>query len=139
MMPERGAVEIVVADDDLLFSSRLSASLTRLGYRCVLARTAAALEAALREAAGRDRPRAVIVNLAARHFDAAEAVRRLKAGTTTQGIPVLGFCGHRDVARAQAAKEAGCDAITTNGVVAADLERVLRPLVGPITPPTGAV
>ena len=67
------AAQIVVADDDLLFSSNLSASVGRLGYRPVVVRSEAALQAALREG-----PCAVIVNLAARGFDATEAIRRIK-------------------------------------------------------------
>lgn len=132
------AGEVIVADDDLMFSSRVSATLARLGYRPVVVRTAAALDAAMRDRAFQHDLRAVIVNLAARGFDAATAVRRLKQDERTRGTPVLGFCGHRDAARAEAAKAAGCDAVVTNGVVAADLERVLRPLVEPTSPPAGA-
>jgi len=130
--------EVIVADDDLMFSSRISATLVRLGYRPVAARTAAALDAAVRDGTFRHDLRAIIVNLAARGFDAVQAVQGLKQDETTRRTPVLGFCGHRDAARAEAAKAAGCDAVVTNGVVAADLERALRPLVEPITPPTGA-
>jgi CheY-like chemotaxis protein len=130
--------EVIVADDDLMFSSRVSATLVRLGYRPVVARTAAALDAAVRDGTMRHDLRAIIVNLAARAFDAAQAVRRLKRDETTRRTPVLGFCGHRDAARAAAAKAAGCDGVVTNGVVAVDLERALRPFVEPIAPPAGA-
>jgi CheY-like chemotaxis protein len=122
--PERP--EIVVADDDLLFSSRLSASLAQLGYRAAVVRSGEALRAAL------GRPvRAVIVNLAARAFDAVGLVRGLKEGEATRTVPVLGFCGHRDIERSRAAREAGCDAVATNGMVAADLSRVLDALLRP--------
>lgn len=124
--------EVVVADDDLLFSSNVSASVARLGYRPVVVRTEPALQASLRHA-----PRAVIVNLAARGFDAADAIRRIKDSAATRGIPLLGFCGHRDVERARAAKAAGCDAVTTNGVMAADLPRVLEALLAASRPPAG--
>lgn len=138
MTPENRVDEVIVADDDLLFSSRISAALVRLGYRSVLARTAEALDAALRAAAGRDARCAVIVNLAARGFDATQAIRRIKQDPAARRTPLLGFCGHRDAARAEAARAAGCDAVTTNGIIAADLERVLKPLFEPISPPTGA-
>ena len=129
---------VIVADDDLLFSSRITATLARLGYRPVTAQTAAALETALSDATRRSGPCAVIINLAARGFDAAEAIRRIKTEDATRHIPVLGFCGHRDAARAEAARAAGCDAVTTNGVIAQDLERVLKPLITPTTPPARA-
>jgi CheY-like chemotaxis protein len=124
--------QIVVADDDLLFSSNLSASVARLGYRPVVVRSEAALQASLRES-----PRAVIVNLAARGFDAAEAIRRIKRDETTREIPLLGFCGHRDAERARTAKAAGCDAVATNGVVTADLARLLETLFDSTRPPAG--
>lgn len=131
--------EVIVADDDLLFSSRLSAALTRLGYRPVVVRTAGAFQSALRDAEARHCLSAVIVNLAARTFDATETVRCVKEGEASRRTPVLGFCGHRDVARAGAARAAGCDAVTTNGVICADLERVLTPLVERTSPPPPAV
>lgn len=126
------AAQIVVADDDLLFSSNLSASVGRLGYRPVVVRSEAALQAALREG-----PCAVIVNLAARGFDATEAIRRIKDDETTREIPLLGFCGHRDVERTRRAKTAGCDAVTTNGAVTADLPRLLDTLFDSTRPPAG--
>ena len=132
MTPDPESTQVVVADDDLLFSSTLSASVARLGYRAVVVRSDAALNASLQHG-----PRAVIVNLAARGFDATEAIRRIKGDVTTRGIPLLGFCGHRDVERARAAKAAGCDAVTTNGVVAADLPRILAALLAPAPPPAG--
>lgn len=130
--------DILVADDDLLFSSRTSAALARLGYRPVTARTAAGLDAALDDPARPRALRAVIVNLSARGFDPVETIRRIKRHEATKGIPILGFCGHRDAARAEAAKAAGCDAVATNGMVSADLGRVLKPLVEPISPPAPA-
>ncbi len=126
------AAQVVVADDDLLFSSRLSAALAAFGYRPVVVRSEAALDEAMR--AG---PRAAIVNLALRGFDAAAAIRRLKLDAATRGIPLLGFCGHRDAGRARAARAAGCDAVTTNGVVTADLQRVLEALIDSARPSAG--
>lgn len=132
MTPGSELPQIVVADDDLLLSSRVSASLERLGYRAVVVRSAADLETAL--GAG---PQAVIVNLAARRFDAPEEIRRIKRDGTTRAIPLLGFCGHRDAERARAAVAAGCDAVTTNGVIAADLSRALKGLFESARPASG--
>jgi CheY-like chemotaxis protein len=137
MTSDRESV-IVLADDDLLFSSRISDTLSRLGYRAVAARTAAAVDAAVRDAALRGARCLVIMNLAARGFDAQDAIRRIKQDVATRDTPVLGFCGHRDVARAEAARAAGCDAVTTNGAVSLDLLRVLKPLMERISPPAGA-
>ena len=132
MRPDSERAQIVVADDDLLFSSALSASVARLGYRPVVVRSEAALQASLRQG-----PRAVIVNLAARGIDAAGAIRRIKRDATTREIPLLGFCGHRDIERVHTARAAGCDAVTTNGIVTADLPRLLEALFDSTRPPAG--
>lgn len=130
MSAETAVPEVVVADDDLLFSSQVSGALASLGYQAVVVRSEEALRAALRR-----EPRAAIVNLAARRFDAAEAIRRAKTDEATRGVPLLGFCGHRDAGRMGAARAAGCDAVTTNGVIAADLGRALGALLDSSRPP----
>lgn len=124
--------QIVVADDDLLLSSRVSASLEQLGYRAVVVRSAEALDAAVHA-----RPRAVIMNLAVRGFDAPGAIRRIKADRATRGIPLIGFCGHRDTERARAAELAGCDTVTTNGAVA--LARALHGVLDSTLSPNDTV
>jgi len=115
---------VVVADDDLFFSARISAVLTSIGYVPVVVRTLDAFRRALAQA-----PAAGIVNLAAHQFDAAAAVRDAKDAADTRSIPLLGFCGHRDVARQAAAREAGCDLVVTNGAVSAGLPALLNSLV----------
>jgi CheY-like chemotaxis protein len=115
---------VVVADDDLFFSARISAVLTSLGYVPVVVRTLDAFRRELAQA-----PAAGIVNLAAHRFDAAAAVRGAKDTAGTRSIPLLGFCGHRDVARQAAAREAGCDLVVTNGAVSAGLPGLLHSLL----------
>ena len=120
-----GPRTIVVADDDLLFSTRIEAGLVRQGHRPAVVRTAAAFERALRE-----RPDAAVVNLAASSLDAIEAIRRAKGNPVTRSIPMLGFCGHADAARRRAAQDAGCDRVATNGEVSSNLARLLEMLLG---------
>ncbi len=116
---------VVVADDDVLFSTRITATLAALGYASVAVRSGDAFTRAL----GRG-PAAAIVNLAARGFDGAALIRRAKGEAATRAVPLLAFCGHRDVARQTAAREAGCDLVTTNSAISADLPRLLRSLLG---------
>jgi CheY-like chemotaxis protein len=124
---------IVVADDDLLFSSRLTAVLDTLGYHPHVVRTVDAFEAALTEA-----PSAAILNLASVRLDALAAIRRAKIDTSTRGIPLLGFCGHADVALQAAARAAGCDLVASNGEVAGSLPRLLKNLLIAPQPQTPA-
>jgi len=115
---------VVVADDDLLFSSRIASALTALGYAPIVVRTEQAFQRRLAEA-----PAAAILDLASRGFDAVAAIRGAKTDPTTQAIPLLGFCGHQDVGRQTAARAAGCDLVTTNGAVSTALAGLLRALL----------
>lgn len=127
-----GSAAVVVAGDDVLFSTRISSTLRALGYDPVLVRTEDAFLAALGRAPG-----AAILNLASYRFDALAAIRRAKADAALREIPLLGFCGHQDEARRRAAREAGCDLVATNCAVAAALGGLLGSLLRdlPHTPP----
>lgn len=103
-----------------MFSSRLASGLTALGYRPAVVGTAEAFHAALARG-----PRAAIINLAAHRFDALAAVRAVKADEATRAVPLLGFCGHADTGRRDAARDAGCDAVVTNGAVVTNLAGML--------------
>jgi CheY-like chemotaxis protein len=115
---------IVVAGDDLLFSSRIAAALESRGYHPVVVRTLDAFADALAKA-----PAAAILNLASPQLDAIAAIRRAKADTGTRGVPLLGFCGHADIGRQTAARTAGCDLVASNGEVASNLSRLLQTLL----------
>jgi DNA-binding response OmpR family regulator len=114
----------VVADDDVLLSSRIVSTLKTLGFAPLAVRTADAFQEALAAA-----PAAAIVNLAAHRFDAIAAIRRAKGEAPAREVPLLGFCGHMDEARRRSAREAGCDLVATNGAVAAGLGDLLRSLL----------
>ena len=73
---------VVVADDDLFFSSRIAAGLKALGYRPLVVSTPEALRARLREG-----PDAAIFNLAVRGFDAG-AVHVVAAAGVVRLSPV---------------------------------------------------
>jgi len=118
------SLTILVADDDLLFSTRIESAVTGCGHRARVVRTVPAFQNALREG-----PDATIVNLAASQMDAVEAIRRAKTDPLTRTIPVLGFCGHADASRRRAAQEAGCDRVATNGEVSNNLPRLLEMLL----------
>lgn len=124
------SLTILVADDDLLFSTRIESAVTRQGHRARVVRTATAFHSALRE-----RPDAAIVNLAASGMDAIDAIRRTKADPETRMVPVLGFCGHADAARRRAAQDAGCDRVATNGDVSSNLPRLLEMLLDNVRAP----
>jgi CheY-like chemotaxis protein len=115
---------VIVADDDLLFSTRIAAAVTACGHRPQVVRTVTAFQEALRE-----HPAAAILNLASSHLDAIAAIRDAKTDPTGQTIPLLGFCGHADAPRQAAARDAGCDLVVTNGEIATQLPRLLGVLL----------
>ena len=122
---------IVVAGDDLLFSTQIASAVSGIGHRPHVARTAAAFLDALRT-----HPAAAIINLASPRVDLVAAIRDAKADPATRMIPLLGFCGHADVARQTAARGAGCDLVATNGEVTAHLPRLLNNLLAAPNPST---
>jgi CheY-like chemotaxis protein len=115
---------VIVADDDLLFSTRITSALAGLGHRPLPVAGLAAFRDALHAA-----PDAAILNLAAFKLDALEAIRLAKGDPQTRALPLLGFCGHADAPRRTAALEAGCDLLATNGEVSGSLPRVLERLL----------
>ena len=117
---------IVVADDDLLFSSRIATTLETLGFHPLVVRTLDAFVDALAAA-----PAAAILNLASGRLDAIGAIRRAKADAAGREVPLLGFCGHADIPRQTAARAAGCDLVANNGEIAGSLSRLLKSLLTP--------
>ncbi len=52
----------------------------------------------------------------------------MKSLPETAAIPVIGFGGHQDRARLEAAAAAGCDKVVTNGAISSNLEAILNSL-----------
>lgn len=116
---------VVVAGDDLLFSTRVASALTKAGHQPQVVHTAAAFRVALR--AG---PDAGILNLTSFRLDAIGAIRQAKMDPDTRTIPLLGFCGHADIPRQTAARAAGCDLVAANAEILTNLPRLLGVLLG---------
>jgi two-component system cell cycle response regulator DivK len=118
-------VRVLVVDDNLLSCTRLLSQLQAAGWQ------AAAVgfgPEGLTQARQR-RPDVVVVNLAAHASDATLFVRALKAEPDLAAIPVLGFCGHRETRRREAALAAGCDRVVSNSSVSAGLPALITTLV----------
>lgn len=121
--PRRAAL----IDDNLLFTSQISAGLSKLGLVAeVIGSPAGAVE---RLAA--DPPAIILVNLASDRLRPLELVRAAKADPRLSGVPVLGFTGHTEQALIHAAREAGCDRIAANSAITGDLRALLGALLAP--------
>ena len=74
------------------------------------------------EAARRERPDLVLMDLSLPVLDGWEATRRLKQAAETRSIPVVALSAHAMAGERERALEAGCDDYDTKPV---DLERLL--------------
>ncbi len=126
---------VILIETNLFFSSALSGNLKRLGcgveieksWEGVIAKIVKKSEMGGDAGASdaRSTVKAVIVNLSAPGIDAVAIIKNLKSHPETSNIPVIGFGGHQDKTRLEAAVAAGCDQVVTNGVISSSLEAVL--------------
>jgi two-component system, cell cycle response regulator DivK len=111
-------MKILLVEDNEMNRDMLSRRLRRRGYEVVIAVDGdAALDAALREA-----PQLVLMDMSLPVMDGWEATRRLKADSRTQDIPVIALTAHAMTEDRDRAIDAGCDDFDTKPI---DLERLL--------------
>lgn len=105
-------MRVLLFENDLLWSVRLSNGLTALGHEpTVIAAMPDTVPAA----------ELAIVNLGSAAFNPHALVPMLHQA----GIKVVGHAGHSEKARHQEGRSAGVDALVTNGSLANDLEATL--------------
>jgi two-component system, cell cycle response regulator DivK len=92
--------------------------LRRHGFEVVVARDGAQGV----EAARRERPDLVLMDLGLPVLDGWEATRRLKGAAETRAVPVVALSAHAMAGERERALQAGCDDYDTKPV---DLERLL--------------
>jgi two-component system, cell cycle response regulator DivK len=87
------------------------------------------------EAARRERPDLVLMDLSLPVLDGWEATRRLKGAAETRAIPVVALSAHAMAGDRERALEAGCDDYDTKPV---DLDRLLSKIRAQLDRGTGA-
>jgi two-component system cell cycle response regulator DivK len=87
------------------------------------------------EAARRERPDLVLMDLGLPVLDGWEATRRLKEAVETRAIPVVALSAHAMAGERERALEAGCDDYDTKPV---DLERLLAKIRAQLDRSAGA-
>ena len=113
------AWEVLIFDDDLFFSSLISGELDKTGLKSKVV-TLTGIQNQNFDTLGKV---ICIVNLNAKKFDPYTLSRQLKL---QNGVEVLGFCGHGQKDLMAKAKEAGCDWVVPNSVVAKGLTHFLK-------------
>jgi CheY-like chemotaxis protein len=116
--------------DDLLFSSRITATARSLGLSVLPAGSVAALYDLL----SKQTPSCIIVDLAVAGRDLSELLGQLR--TSASPLPrVVAYGSHVDTATLKAAREAGCDPVLPRSKFVEELPQALpRWLASPSTP-----
>lgn len=112
---------VLVAVDDLLFSSKIRATAKQLELQVAFARTPDEILTQAREL----KPTLIVFDVNSPKADAINTVAALKADPELKGIPTTGFVSHVDTARILAARQAGMDEVMARSAFAANLPRIL--------------
>jgi PleD family two-component response regulator len=112
---------VLIAVDDLLFSSRIRAAASQLGTEILFTRTS---EDVLREARTR-KPTLIVFDLNAEKIRPLETIQALKADPELSGTRALGFVSHVRTDLIEAARVAGAE-VMPRSAFASGLEDILR-------------
>lgn len=100
---------VLLIDDNLMTAEPLRRALTQAGWTCDVSSAAPA------DAAGLDR---VVINLGSPTIDGPAIVTLLKSARPE--LPVVGFCGHAETSRRDAARAAGIDRLVSHSALHRD-------------------
>lgn len=112
---------ILVAVDDMLFSSKIRTTAKQAGVEILFARTPADIVDQARAL----KPSLVIFDLNSAKADPIATVGRLKADAELASIPTLGFVSHVQTEVIDAAREAGIDTVMARSAFAGNLAGIL--------------
>ncbi|OFW11472.1 MAG: hypothetical protein A3H96_00790 [Acidobacteria bacterium RIFCSPLOWO2_02_FULL_67_36] len=117
---------ILVAVDDLLFSSKIRTTAKQAGIDVTFART----PSEILEQARALRPSLVIFDLNSAKADPIATVASMKADDGLASIPTLGFVSHVHTAVIEAARQAGIDDVMARSAFAGRLADILLAAAG---------
>lgn len=112
---------ILVAVDDLLFSSKIRATAKQLGVEIAFARTPSDIVEQARER----QPSLVIFDINCEKADPINTVAAMKADPELRAIPTTGFVSHVNTSLIMAARGAGMDEVMARSAFAANLPQIL--------------
>lgn len=114
--------QVLVAVDDLLFSSKIRAVAKQLGVDLTFARTPAEILERARSTA----PSLIVFDLNSAKTDPIGTIETLKADASTAAARVLAFASHVHVDLIEQAKRAGADEVLPRSAFAARLPDILQ-------------
>ena|SRR5829696_1597563 len=110
--PLQAAKRILIVEDNELSLKLLRDTLEAYGYQPIAARTGAAALALARE----ERPDLILMDLQLPDISGLEAVRQLKDGAETGGIPIVAVTAFALVGDEHKALTSGCDAYVSKPI-----------------------
>jgi PleD family two-component response regulator len=113
---------ILAAVDDLMFSSKISASARQLGIEVVFARSA---DEILRQARAL-RPRLAIFDLNSSRTEPLATIAAIKADPALAGIRTIGFVSHVQTDLIDAARSSGIDEVLARSAFSARVAEILQ-------------
>ena len=113
---------ILVAVDDLLFSSKIRTTGKQVGAELTFART----PAEILEHARTSRPSMVIFDLNSARLNPLGVIAELKSDPLTREIKTLGFVSHVQADTIAAARAAGIDEVLARSAFSAQLADILK-------------
>ena len=116
---------VALVTDDLLLFSRLEPLIAAAGASVLAVRSQAAVQALWESAAP---PRALVLDLAARHLTPLDAISRWRERFPSS--PILAFGPHTDRETLEEATRRGCAAVLPRSRAVRDLTRELRHALG---------
>jgi PleD family two-component response regulator len=122
---------VLVAVDDLMFSSRISTAAKAVGAAIRFTRSPDAVVAAARETI----PALVLLDLNSARTRPLEIIAALKSDAALAAVPTVGFVSHVDTGTIAAARRAGVDRVLARS---AFVEQLPALLAGKGLPPTAA-
>ncbi len=110
----------------MFFGAKLKGEVERAGFEYL----GAIGEVGLMKHATGSSPVAILLDLGKDDVDFASVVSALRSDETAKTIPIIAFCGHVETEILAAAREWGCDVVTTNGAVSNSFDAVLKSAIG---------
>jgi CheY-like chemotaxis protein len=112
---------VLVAVDDLLFSSKIRATAKQFAVDITFARTPDEILSQARAL----RPSLIVFDVNSQKSDPINTVAALKADVALRDIPTTGFVSHVNTALILAARQAGMDEVMARSAFAANLPQIL--------------
>ncbi len=118
---------ILVAVDDLLFSSKIRATARQVGVHLSFARTPDEILTQARSL----KPSLIIFDVNSSKADPISTVAALKSDPELRDIPTTGFVAHVNTELIMAARDAGMDEVMARSAFAANLPQILTEMEPP--------